>query len=110
MESHAVSIATETVKPALLPDTGLTNADASARLARDGYNELPTAKPRRLFAIAPDVAREPMFLLLMACGAIYLLLGDKGVAALVLILEELRKLAMAIFARLGSGAVPAKNA
>jgi P-type Ca2+ transporter type 2C len=65
-------------------DTGLTNADASARLARDGYNELPTAKPRRLFAIAADVAREPMFLLLMACGAIYLLLGDKGEAAMLL--------------------------
>ena len=55
-----------------------------ARLARDGYNELPTAKPRRLFAIAADVAREPMFLLLIACGAIYLLLGDKGEAAMLL--------------------------
>ncbi len=84
MESHAVSIATETVTPPLLPDAGLTNADASARLARDGYNELPTAKPRRLFAIAADVACEPMFLLLMACGAIYLLLGDKGEAAMLL--------------------------
>ena len=84
MKSHAASVATETATPALLTDTGLTNADASARLARDGYNELPTAKPRRLFAIAADVAREPMFLLLMACGAIYLLLGDKGEAAMLL--------------------------
>ena len=84
MESHAASVATETATPALLADAGLTNADASARLARDGYNELPTAKPRRLFAIAADVAREPMFLLLMACGAIYLLLGDKGEAAMLL--------------------------
>ena len=84
MESHAVSIATETVTPVLLPDAGLTTADASARLARDGYNELPTAKPRRLFAIAADVAREPMFLLLIACGAIYLMLGDKGEAAMLL--------------------------
>ena len=84
MESHAGNVVTETATPALLTDAGLTNADASARLARDGYNELPTAKPRRLFAIAADVAREPMFLLLMACGAIYLLLGDKGEAAMLL--------------------------
>jgi P-type Ca2+ transporter type 2C len=84
MEAPAVSIATGTAAPSLLTDTGLTSADAFARLARDGYNELPTAKPRRLVAIAADVAREPMFLLLMACGAIYLLLGDKGEAATLL--------------------------
>jgi P-type Ca2+ transporter type 2C len=65
-------------------DAGLTTAEASARLARDGYNELPTAKPRHPFAIAADVAREPMFLLLTACGVIYLLLGDKGEAAMLL--------------------------
>jgi Ca2+-transporting ATPase len=67
-----------------LSDAGLTAAEASTRLARDGYNELPATKPRRLLAIAGDVAREPMFLLLIACGAIYLLLGDKGEAAMLL--------------------------
>jgi Ca2+-transporting ATPase len=65
-------------------DAGLTTAEASARLARDGYNELPTTKPRRVFEIAADVVREPMFLLLIACGAIYLMLGDKGEAAMLL--------------------------
>ena len=84
MESHAANVATATAERAFPADTGLTDSDASARLARDGYNELPTAKPRRLFAIAADVAREPMFLLLIACGAIYLLLGDKGEAAMLL--------------------------
>src|SRR5579864_7381870 len=84
MESLAGNVAPETATLAILTDAGLTNADASARLAREGYNELPTAKPRRVFAIAADVAREPMFLLLIACGAIYLLLGDKGEAAMLL--------------------------
>ena len=55
---------------------GLTGEDASVRLARDGYNELPSAKPRRPWAIAWEVVREPMFLLLIAAAAIYLALGD----------------------------------
>jgi len=57
-------------------EAGLTDAQAAHLLARDGFNELPSAKPRNLFLIALDVVREPMFLLLIACGTIYLLLGD----------------------------------
>ncbi len=70
--------------PGSAADAGLTGTQAAARLARDGYNELPTALPRSFFAIAADVAREPMFLLLLACGAVYLLLGDPGEAAMLL--------------------------
>ena len=55
---------------------GLSSREASARLARDGANELPSAKPRRPWAIAWDVVREPMFLLLIGASTIYLLLGD----------------------------------
>jgi len=55
---------------------GLSEAEAAARLQRDGYNELPSAQPRSTVAIAREVVREPMFLLLMASGAIYLLLGE----------------------------------
>lgn len=55
---------------------GLTHVEAADRLQRDGVNELPSAKPRSTFAIALEVVREPMFLLLIASGAIYLLLGD----------------------------------
>jgi P-type Ca2+ transporter type 2C len=58
--------------------------DAAARLQRDGHNELPSARPRSLLAIALEVVREPMFLLLIASGAIYLLLGDAGEAAALL--------------------------
>ena len=70
--------------PTADPAAGLSAGEAAARLARDGFNELPTARPRNLPAIAASVAREPMFLLLIACGAIYLLLGDRGEAAMLL--------------------------
>ena len=55
---------------------GLTSAEAAAYLTRDGYNELPSAKPRGVLAIAWEVAREPTFLLLIAASTIYLVLGD----------------------------------
>ncbi len=58
------------------PQSGLTGNQAMARLARDGYNELPSAKPRSLWVIAWEVVREPMFLLLVGASAIYLVLGD----------------------------------
>lgn len=64
--------------------SGLSEVEAGARLRQDGFNELAAARPRNLAAIALDVVREPMFLLLLACGGIYLLLGDKGEAAMLL--------------------------
>ena len=63
---------------------GLSDAQALNRLKEEGYNDLPSAKPRSVFAIAFSVAREPMFMLLAACGAIYLLLGDKQDALMLL--------------------------
>jgi Ca2+-transporting ATPase len=56
----------------------LSEAEAAERLKQEGYNELPSAKTRGIMAIAFDVVREPMFLLLVACGAIYLILGDRA--------------------------------
>jgi P-type Ca2+ transporter type 2C len=56
--------------------TGLSSAEARARLEQEGYNELPSTRQRSTFAIAVEVAREPMFLLLIASVAIYLALGD----------------------------------
>ena len=64
--------------------TGLGVAEASARLRQDGPNELTAQKTRRWHAIALGIAQEPMFLLLLACGGIYLLLGDLGEAILLL--------------------------
>ena len=63
---------------------GLTDSHAAELLARDGYNELPSARPRHIFAIAFNVVREPMFMLLVACGVVYLLLGDKQEALMLL--------------------------
>lgn len=64
--------------------SGITAADAAAHIVTDGYNELPSTKPRSTWAIAFNVAREPMFMLLMACGAIYLVLGDAQEALMLL--------------------------
>jgi Ca2+-transporting ATPase len=55
---------------------GLSRAEAARRLLEEGPNALPQADRRGLAAIMRGVAREPMFLLLVAGAAIYLLLGD----------------------------------
>ena len=54
---------------------GLSSAQAQQRLAEEGPNSLPTP-PRRLPALLWQAMREPMFLLLLAAGSLYLLLGD----------------------------------
>ena len=63
---------------------GLSSAEAALRLAAEGPNEIPSERGRSRFAIAADAAREPMFLLLLACGIIYILLGDRAEAAMLL--------------------------
>ena len=62
----------------------LTQAEAETRLAREGYNELPAAKPRGLLVILLEVIREPMFLLLVAASTIYLVFGDVREAIVLL--------------------------
>jgi Ca2+-transporting ATPase len=64
--------------------TGLSEQETAERLKREGYNELPSAKQRSILAIAFDVMREPMFVLLVACGIIYLILGDVQEALMLL--------------------------
>jgi Ca2+-transporting ATPase len=63
---------------------GLSEAEAARRLKQEGYNELPTSKKRSLWAIALEIVREPIFLLLVGCGVIYLLLGDAQEALILL--------------------------
>ena len=65
-------------------ETGLSSAEASARLRLDGPNELPSSERRTVLRIAGDVLREPMFLILVACGVIYLFLGDRQEALILL--------------------------
>ncbi len=64
--------------------SGLSNVEVAEKLKTDGYNELPTSKKRNVFTIAIEVVKEPMFLLLVACGIMYLLLGDIKEALLLL--------------------------
>lgn len=63
---------------------GLTDQEALERLAQDGYNELPAAKKRTFWHILLEVIREPMFLMLLACGLLYLLLGDQEEALMLM--------------------------
>jgi len=41
---------------------GLGSKEAAAILQKDGYNELPSSKPKNVFQIALGVVKEPMFL------------------------------------------------
>ncbi|HVI96563.1 MAG TPA: cation-translocating P-type ATPase [Anaeromyxobacter sp.] len=69
-----------------MPDhsRGLSEVAAAARLRAEGPNELPRDRPPRLLATIAEVLREPMLLLLVAAGAIYLVLGDREEALLLL--------------------------
>jgi len=67
-----------------LEQGGLSGAVAKARLKKEGFNGLPLTGQRSLLGIAGEVVREPMFLLLVVAGAIYLLLGDVSDALMLL--------------------------
>lgn len=79
---------------------GLSAAKAARRLAQDGPNLLSLEHKRGLINICVEVATEPMFLLLLAAGGLYLLMGDVhdamvllafiGIIILVTILQEQR--------------------
>jgi len=56
--------------------TGLTDREAEEILRHEGYNELPTASRRGPVRIVIEVIHEPMFLLLVASGILYFILGD----------------------------------
>ena len=56
--------------------SGLTDNEVKSRIVRDGYNELQGSKSRSFWAIIFGVVKEPMFLLLVACGTLYMILGD----------------------------------
>src|SRR5882757_6755470 len=58
------------------PLSGLTQADAVARLQAEGHNELPQPDRRTPFRIVLEVLREPMLALLLIGGIVYLVLGD----------------------------------
>ncbi len=63
---------------------GLSEREAFDRLRMDGPNELPTDRKRGWTRIVVDVLREPMLALLLLCGTIYVVLGDRAEAAMLL--------------------------
>ena len=63
---------------------GLDAAAAASRLAQDGPNVLPGSTPKSFRAILASIVREPMFLMLLVAGGIYLLLGDRAEALFLL--------------------------
>ena len=78
--------------PPVEPLRGLTRDEAARLLSQDGPNELPSAGPRGPLRALAGVVREPMLLLLLASGAVYLVLGD---------IEEALALVAAIFVVIG---------
>ncbi len=70
---------TSTAAPAATAATnesGLSAAEAARRRAEHGPNALPGGEHRSLVAITLETLREPMFLLLLAAGTLYLVFGD----------------------------------
>lgn len=63
---------------------GLTEEEARRRLAAEGFNELPGRRRRGLGTIALEVVREPMILLLLSASSVYLALGDRREAIVLL--------------------------
>ncbi|MBB3181961.1 cation-translocating P-type ATPase [Variovorax sp. Sphag1AA] len=55
---------------------GLTSQEARERLARDGPNDIEPSRRSGFAALVRNVAHEPMFLLLLAAAALYLLIGE----------------------------------
>src|SRR5215472_1674246 len=64
--------------------TGLSAQEAAQRLVREGYNELPSTRQRTWLTLALDIVREPMFMLLIGGGIIYVFLGDVREALILL--------------------------
>ena len=65
--------------------TGLSEIKAQKRLKDEGYNELPSQKKQNIFVILLHVILEPMLLLLLGTGLIYMLLGESQDALMLLI-------------------------
>ena len=61
---------------AAILESGLSAAQAAQRLTEEGPNALPSGQRRTLLSIAVGTVREPMFLLLLAAGTLYLAFGD----------------------------------
>lgn len=63
---------------------GLSSNEAITSRTQYGSNVLPETEPKKFSRILIDVIKEPMFLMLLVAGTIYLALGDKAEALFLL--------------------------
>lgn len=59
-----------------VPFKGLSSQEVFRKQAEEGFNEMEGSKSRNFLTIMFGVIKEPMFILLVACGALYMVLGD----------------------------------
>ena len=72
------------------PERGLSSAEAAARLARYGPNELPRARKTPLWRMVVDQVRDPLVMVLLVAAALTLATGDwtdAGVIMLVIVVN-----------------------
>jgi P-type Ca2+ transporter type 2C len=63
---------------------GLSAREAKDRLQAEGYNELPASAGKSFLKVLADVLLEPMFIMLLVCGMLYILLGSIADALMLL--------------------------
>jgi P-type Ca2+ transporter type 2C len=56
--------------------TGLTEEQVKEKQIENGFNELPNAKSGGFLKQIVGIFKEPMFMLLIICGSLYMILGD----------------------------------
>ncbi|MBC7537455.1 MAG: cation-translocating P-type ATPase [Bacteriovorax sp.] len=68
----------------LLAGGGLSLALILQRQEKEGLNELPSSKPKKIYSFFFEVLKEPMVYLLLGCGIVYFFLGDHQEAIMLL--------------------------
>lgn len=64
--------------------TGLSEIEAQKRLKEEGFNELSSQKRQNILLILLHILFEPMLLLLIGAGLVYVFLGEKQDALMLL--------------------------
>lgn len=84
MKKKSIRCNQQTNKNKPLINKGLSSTQAVERLATEGKNLLPGSLPVSELKLVFEVISEPMFLMLLVAGGLYLGLGDRGEAIFLL--------------------------